>query len=81
MFRTPLIMVNLSFGFRYGIYRVWLTCPTGCGVVVVGGGGWWVVVFAEAKDQQGLINKNSQLNMLTVEKHIRLYDLRKDVSK
>ena len=54
MFGTPLIMVNLSFGFRYGIYRVWLTCPTGCGVVVGVVGG--VVVFAEVKDQQGLIN-------------------------
>ena len=40
-------MVYQSFGFKYAIYSVWIGCPTGW---VVG-----VVVFAEVKDQQGLI--------------------------
>ena len=50
---APLIIVYQSYGFRYDIYNVWIGCPTGWWWWV---GGWVVVVFAETKDQQGLIN-------------------------
>ena len=53
----------MSYGFRNDIYSVWIGCPTGW---------WWwvVVVFAETKDQEGLIDKiNLQLIMMWVYKY------------
>ena len=49
-------MVYQSQGFRYVIYSVWIGCPIRVGGWVGGWLGGWVV-FAETKDQQGLINK------------------------